>query len=219
MAIAMHTHTSMPDRHRTPDTSAGAGRQRPRVERIIIEQRRRYLAYLRRRLPSTEEAEDVFQNFCVRALLKAEQIRDTGTAEAWLQRVLFSVLQDFYRSKGADRRGRAELEQAVLVEEQMSPEQEEDKTEAHICACVYAHLPKMKPEYRTVLWRVDFLGERRQSVARSLDMNAGNMRVRLHRARKSLRSILETTCPTCAEGSAKTCHLASNCNARPARAS
>lgn len=215
MAIATISYGAVPDRHLTPDTpTLEVCGHRPRVERIIVEQRGRYLAYLRRRLASPEEAEDAFQDFCVRALLKAEQIRDEATAEAWLQRVLFSVLQDVYRSRGAERRGRAEFEQSVHVEAQMAPEPEEDKTETHICPCVHAHLPRLKPEYLTVIWQVDFLGEPRRRVARSLEMTAGNMRVRLHRARKSLRSTLKRSCPTCAEGTAATCHFAGNCNAR-----
>ncbi|GAB4575198.1 MAG: hypothetical protein Tsb008_15060 [Rhodothalassiaceae bacterium] len=219
MAYTRHKHLPLPQRPMPENAPLAASGHRPLIEQIILEHQRRYLAYLRWRLSSAEDVEDVFQDFCVKALARAEQVRDVATAEAWMQRVLFSVLQDFYRSKGIDRRGRAEIEQAAHIEAQMVPEPASEAEDTHVCACVKAHLPKLKPEYRAVLWQADFLDIPRSEVARRLDMSIGNLRVRLHRARKALRATLKKVCPTCAEGMAQSCHFATRCNASGAHPS
>mgnify|MGYP005845436427 CR=1 FL=1 len=188
-------------------TAIGAGQQCQRVRTIIVDHKGRYIGYLRRRLPSAGDAEDAYQDFCVRALAKAEQIRDAATAEAWLQRVLFTVLQDTYRAKGAEHQGLSAFRQFFEVASQPVPETDQELDEMGICACLNEFLPALKPEYRDVLWQIDFMGKDRVEVARHMRVTASNMRVRLYRARKAFRSVLKQNCPTCAEGVATECHF------------
>lgn len=219
MTLSSHDHTAACETSAVQQGSEKAHRVRPYVEQLIARQRGRYLGYLRRRLALPEDAEDAFQDFCVRALGKAEQVREAATVEAWLQRVLFSVLQDAYRAKGANRRVHDQLRHSAQIAAQMNHKPQEDEEKPTLCACIYAHLPALKPDYGKILWQIDFMDRPRHEVAQDLGMSAGTMRVRLHRARKALRSRLRRDCPTCAEGTAETCHFATNCNARGALAS
>lgn len=192
---------------------------RVHVERLLLKERGRYLAYLRRRLSRPDEVEDAFQEFCVRALAKAEQIRDLVMAEAWLQRVLFTTLQDAYRLKRTEARRLAELRRDAKVESAPSHDPENNAAHPRGCRCITAHISALRPEYRHVLWEVDVRETPREAVARKLDISDGNLRVRLHRARASLRSTLKTACPPCGEGRPEACDCTAHCNARERLAS
>ena len=67
------------------------------------------------------------------------------------------------------------------------------------CACVNDALALVRPSYREMLRRVDVEGARVTTVARDLGLTAANARVRLHRARATLRSQLLKICGVCAE--------------------
>ncbi len=188
--------------------------RRALIEHCLIANRASYIGYLRRRLNNPADVEDLYQDFCLRALAKAEQLRDAQAAHAWLKRLLFSTLQDHYRARHLTRRGLDVLAETQAVAAQGAPEDASSAPEPRLCACVYEHLPRLKPDYRTVLWEVDFRGNPREKVAAALKLSAGAMRVRLHRARRALKETLRTGCPRCLDGGAEGCHFGdSSCNA------
>ncbi len=188
--------------------------RRALIEACLITNRASYIGYLRRRLNNPADVEDIYQDFCLRALAKADQLRDEDAVHGWLKRLLFSVLQDHYRARHTTRRGLGALAEAEAVAAQGSPEDTARTPEPQVCTCVYEHLPHLKPDYRTVLWEVDFRGQPRETVAAALKLSAGAMRVRLHRARRALRETLRKGCPKCLDGSVEGCHFSQDpCNA------
>lgn len=80
----------------TPRTDAA-------VRRSLIEGRHIFLAFLRRRV-GTNEAEDVFQRFAVRALESSGNLRDIRSLRTWLSRILMSTLVDHLRQQGRRHR-------------------------------------------------------------------------------------------------------------------
>ena len=67
-------------------------------------------------------------------------------------------------------------------------------------------LPALKPDYATLLRRLDLNGEASAPVAASLGITRNNLIVRLHRARRQLRERLEQTCRLCAKHGCLDCH-------------
>lgn len=65
-----------------PATTANAS-----AVRSALSQSHAYLrTYLQRRLGNTEEANDVMQTFMLRAMERAEDLRDVRTVRGWLSR-------------------------------------------------------------------------------------------------------------------------------------
>ncbi len=194
---------------------AGVGAdRRALVEACLLANRAIHLGYLRRRLGNPADAEDLYQDFCLRALAKADQLRDEGAVHGWLKRLLFSTLQDHYRARHMTRRGLDAFAAAEAVAAQGVVEPGAPQREPQVCACVYEHLPRLRPDDRSLLWEVDFRGQPREKVAAALKLSAGTMRVRLHRARRALRETLRTGCPRCLDGGVEGCHFGdSPCNA------
>lgn len=164
------------------------------VRRALVESHRQLLGFLRRRLGSAEEAEDVLQAFMLRAIERSAQLHDVRMVRGWLSRILATTIADHQRRSIRRRQREAVMSPDDL--ENFSVEADVELDEA-VCNCLYKLLPTLKPEYAEVLWRVDLLGEPRDRVAASLGVTLNNVTVRLHRGRQALKKRLEEMCLTC----------------------
>ena len=156
-----------------------------------MENHRRFLAFLERRVGSRAQAEDILQAAFVRGIEKAGSIRDTESAVAWFYRLLRNAVIDHYRRSGTEAR--------------LFPAEPTEKTAAYepeirgeICTCIRRLLPALKPEHAEMIERVDLNEEPLADVAGTLGITPNNAAVRLHRARNGLRRQLERSCGTCA---------------------
>ena len=68
-----------------------------------------------------------------------------------------------------------------------------------VCQCVRDLAHALQPEYRDILQRVELDDALLSEVAEACDMTPNNASVRLHRARKALRTALMHMCGICAE--------------------
>lgn len=151
-----------------------------------------FLAFARGRLGEPELAADAVQESLLKALKSSGQIRDEESVKAWFYRILRRTIIDLYRRRDVQQRA-AEKLQAEL---DSPPSDEEERT---VCACMERLMPGLKPEYSTLLRRLDLNGEEVAPVATSLGITKNNLTVRLHRARQQLRERLEQTCRVCAK--------------------
>ncbi|MET4702031.1 RNA polymerase sigma factor (sigma-70 family) [Constrictibacter sp. MBR-5] len=164
------------------------------VRRALVESRRQILSFLRRRLGSSEAAEDVLQAFMLRAIERLAQLRDVRTVRGWLSRILASTIVDHQRRSTRRRQREAVMSPNDLEAFEIEADEELDEA---VCNCLYKLLPTLKSEYAEVIWRVDLLGEPRDRVAASLGITLNNVTVRLHRGRQALKKRLEEMCLTC----------------------
>ena len=164
------------------------------VRRALVESRQDLLAFLRRRLGNSEEAEEVLQRFSLRALERASDLNDVRTVRGWLGRILASAIVDHQRRAIRRRRREVAMEPAEIEDIGVEPDVELDGA---ICNCLYKLLPTLKPEYTEVIWRADILGEPRDRIAASLGTTLNNVSVRIHRGRQALKKRLEEMCLTC----------------------
>ena len=176
------------------DGSVAAKATDAAVRRALVESRQELLGFLRRRLDSREEAEELLQRFSLRALERASDLRDVRTVRGWLGRVLASTIVDHQRRTTRGRRREVAMDQADIENLAVEPDVELDGA---VCNCLYKLLPTLKPDYAEVIWRADILGEPRDRIAASLGTTLNNVTVRIHRGRQALKKRLEEMCLTC----------------------
>lgn len=164
------------------------------VNAILLANHRRFLSFLEARVGNRHDAEEILQGAFVRSLQNADAIRDAENVIAWFYRLLRNAVVDHYRRNSAGQRSLATFAQQLTD----SDESADPAMERVICECVKELVSALKPEYEDLITRVDLLGADVTSVADSLGITPGNARVRLHRARTSLRLEVERTCRTCA---------------------
>jgi len=160
----------------------------------LIDNHRRFLAFLERRTGDRATAEEILQSAFVKGLEKAGEIRDEERAVAWFYRVLRNALTDHWRARGVEHRALEGLARELADAAEPPPE-----VAAELCGCFAPLLENLKPEYAEILRRVDLEGARPLDFAAGAGITANNAMVRLHRARKALREQLTLSCRTCAE--------------------
>ena len=161
---------------------------------ILLDNHRKFLSFLESRVGNREQAEEILQIAFVKALQKADGLRESESSVAWFYRLLRNAIVDHYRHTAAANRSLA-----TFAEQLSDPDGPVDPAlDRTVCECVQALVPLLTPAQADLITRVDLQGTDVISVAESLGITAGNARVRLHRARTALRREVERTCRTCA---------------------
>lgn len=165
----------------------------PRFLDVLVENHRRFLAFLQRRVGSREAAEDILQDAFVRTLDRGDTIRDEGAVIPWFYRLLRNALADYYRHQGAEERALARA--AGFADDRVASLDEELRNE--VCGCVTRLVDTLKPEYAEAIKRVDLEGVALATFGREVGITPNNAAVRLHRAHEALRRQLAVSCGTC----------------------
>lgn len=169
-------------------------------------ERLRTLARLERVL-SAQEAEDAYQEACVRALERLGQQAGESTLRAWFQAVLRSTLSTRAREL---RRSRGE-------QTDFEPHQYLQSDRGGICSCGPRSLGRIRSDYRGLLRRAILDGRPIEEIAAQDRATPNNTRVRLHRARAALRDAWTRDCGPCITVDAGTsCTCSSSCDGEDA---
>lgn len=183
------------------DLSSSTVYDAPAIRRLT-ECRSEFLRFFQRRLSRREDAEDAFQDFCVKVVRAAQSPDDGGKIDAWLRRVLRNTLTDYYRRRATRQRAEAAYEH----EAPKSIGEVDADPDDRPCHCVRELVPTLRPDYAEIVRRADLDEEPREQIAADLGLTANNIGVRLHRARRALKEKIEERCPTCCRSGFRSCN-------------
>ncbi len=140
--------------------------------------------YVRARVPPAD-VDDVLQVAALRAVEKADALREPARVLPWLYRVHGNVVIDAGRKRASERR----------LMEAMAVEAEPVVLEAvPACACSVAQARHLSANYASILNLVDIGGVPLVKAAQVLNISVNNATVRLHRARTALKKRLLEHC-------------------------
>lgn len=163
-----------------------------RIEAKLSSERGRWLRFLASRLPNREDAEDVLQDFSIRAIQGAAHVSDPQKIDAWLNVSLRNTLFDRYRREGARRR----LWQGV-ASEPPPVDHDPDEDIGTAMTCLSSAIGELTPAYADLIRRAELQEAPLKLVAAELALTANNVAVRLHRAREALRQSMRARCAAC----------------------
>jgi RNA polymerase sigma factor (sigma-70 family) len=152
----------------------------------LAPERARFVRLARQKVGSAADAEDIVQRALVRAAERASTLDDPSRARAWFYRILRNTIVDHHRAS----RGETARHTTTDVDTIAGTVTEAART----CTCGQRLLGELKPSYAELIRRIDVESESPSAVAAALGISRGNLEVRLHRARKSLRTWLEGYC-------------------------
>lgn len=159
----------------------------------------RLLAVARRMLRSEEEARDALQEAFLQAFRGIERFEGGAQVSTWLHRILINACLMRLRSRG--RRPEESIEELLprfhedghRIEpgspwrsEGVDPVESRETREL-----VRASIDRLPEIYRNVLLLRDIEGLSTEEAARMLDVKVDTVKVRLHRARQALRTLLD----------------------------
>ena len=137
-------------------------------------------------------ADDLIQETFIRAQRNIDSVRDPSKISPWIFRIAYNLCSDHFKTikkNGADT-DNPRNNIGILSEMPVQKEFEQ----LQMGACVQEQINLLPEHQRVVLILYDFMGFKHGEIAEILDITKANAKVRLHRARKSLKSILEKKC-------------------------
>ncbi|MBX3190561.1 MAG: sigma-70 family RNA polymerase sigma factor [Labilithrix sp.] len=158
-----------------------------------------FLAFVRGRVRTEADAEDILQQGLIKAAAHASAIREPDKVRSWFFQILRNLIADHHARTARDARSEPLPEEGEGELEAPMPE------EAKSCACCLRQLDTLRAEYADILRRVDLDEQSLSEVASALGITINNATVRLHRARKALREQLVAYCGTSPGHSCRGC--------------
>ncbi len=136
-------------------------------------------------------ADDLVQETFIRIQENLESVRDPEKISSWIFRIAYHLCQDHFRALKKSS-SQEEIHEG-LATLQESPVQKELE-QGEMSRCVQDKLSLLPETQRSVIIFADIMDFSHQEMADILDLTVENVKVRLHRARKKLKTILEKEC-------------------------
>jgi RNA polymerase sigma-70 factor, ECF subfamily len=137
-------------------------------------------------------ADDLIQDTFLRVQKNLDSVRDSDKISSWVFRIAYNLCHDHFRqSKRSSVNNRLiQAEIPTFKEAMVQKELEQNQ----MGQCVQDKMDLLAKDYRTVLILSDIMAFSQKEIAEILSISVANVKVRVHRARKRMRAILEEHC-------------------------
>ncbi len=143
-------------------------------------------------------ADDIIQETFLKVQQNIESLRDPSRLSSWIFRIAHNLCQDHFRrvkksrkEESIDQEEAGDLKEA-LIQKGLGIQKEIEQRQ--MGECVQNQINLLPESLRTVLVLFDIMEFSHQESAEILGITVKNVKVRLHRARKKLKTILEEKC-------------------------
>ena len=167
-------------------------------EQLVRSTSGKLLATARRFLRNEEDARDAVQSAFIRAFQSLSRFREESRLYTWLHRILVNEALMRLRSKKGNEESIEELlpsfvEDGHQVRETIDWSDAADKAleRAETAAMVNRLIDQLPESYRNVILMRDIEEMSNSEIAEMLGVSTNVVKVRLHRARQALRTLLE----------------------------
>ena len=156
-----------------------------------------YIAKVR----GTHEAEDITQEVFEKVNRGLDGFKGESKLSTWIYRIATNTALDKLRSssykhssKHTSLQETAQTEDLNTLTGQTDPSLDEQVIRKEMNDCVREYIDKLPPDYRSVLILSEIEGFKNREIATILEISLENVKVRLHRARASLKKELDKGC-------------------------
>lgn len=160
----------------------------------LVEHRTRIYNYILGMVRDPVEADDLTQETFLRAESQHDSLREPAAAIPWLYSIATRVCLDRFRQRArkAVHESNRDPETVLMPDEGPSPQRRVESDE--MSTCVQGYVAELSDSYQAVLLLHDVHGLTGPEIAELLGDSVGNVKIRLHRARKKLQRALEAGC-------------------------
>ena len=161
----------------------------------VTQYREPLLGHIRSIVRDQAQAEDVLQEVFLRAHQSLDYLRAEAALSTWLFRIATHVSVDHLRKLDRQPLIVGELEPDELTALDNSPPSLQLLVEQReMGTCIHRYILNLPSDYRTVILLHDLEGFTASEIAATLDLTLANVKMRLRRARASLKAALEVGC-------------------------
>lgn len=137
-------------------------------------------------------ADDLTQETFIRVQNYLDSLKDVSKLGPWIFRIAHNLCHDYFRSRRRASSNECELHEAKDMFKEAIVQKRLEQCE--MSACVQGMVNLLPEHFRTVITLFDIAELSHGEIADMLEITVENVKVRLHRARKKLRKLLETRC-------------------------
>ena len=137
-------------------------------------------------------ADDLIQETFIRIQKNLDSLKDPSKMSSWIFSIAYNLCQDYFRqTRKSTLIEAADLEPIETFKVTLM----QKKLEQHqMGQCVQDKMALLAPDHRTILVLSDILACSQKEIAEIMGLSVTNVKVKLHRARKKFRAILEEQC-------------------------
>ena len=164
----------------------------PDADAVLRDFKGRLLAFIARRVPDRDGAEDILQEVLLRIHRHAGELENSAAVSAWIHQVARNAIADHYR-RAAVRREQpsgVELDRPAPA----APESGSDENRSELAGCLRPLVQRLEPPYREAITLTELEGVTQVAAATQLGISTSGMKSRVQRARAQLRDMLVSCC-------------------------
>lgn len=168
------------------------------LKTTLEKERPALVGYIRGIVRNKGAAEDLTQEAMLRAYLGISELRDRARFIPWLYRIATNACRDYLRKQKRINEqvhgGGAAFIAPQDLRDKNAPQLDKVIECAEMGECVRQYFDGLPNSYRAVIILHDLEDMTNPEIAEMLGISVDAAKVRLHRARKQLRIILENAC-------------------------
>ncbi|WP_022665411.1 RNA polymerase sigma factor [Desulfospira joergensenii] len=153
------------------------------------------------RIVGANDAEDVAQEVFNKANEHIGNLKEDSKLSTWLYRIATNTAIDKLRSaayqhslKHIPIEVKSDIESRNIWTMQASNTTEQNLIRKEMSECVQEFVDKLPPDYRIIIALSELEGLTNKEISQILDISLENAKIRLHRARKKLKKLLDQGC-------------------------
>ena len=138
-------------------------------------------------------ADDLVQETFIRINHNLENVRDAARLQAWIFRIAHNICRDYFRQQGKTANlGLEEISEEPALAK--APTSQKELEQGQMRKCVFGLVNHLPESLRSVIILSDISEFSQREIAEILGITVENVKIRLHRARKKLKALLEEHC-------------------------
>jgi len=159
------------------------------VAEIYTEFQKSLLAYIRSKIRSKEDAEDILQNIFIKIAGSVNQLSDQEKLRNWVFAITRNAIIDYYQANANKKNSM--LDEGHL--ENTIDEENEDTTKG-LDRCIHSMINQLPNEYKEIIVEVELKGAKQKDLSVKYQMPYSSMKSRVQRGRERLKQLFYNCC-------------------------
>ncbi|MTI86951.1 MAG: sigma-70 family RNA polymerase sigma factor [Balneolaceae bacterium] len=145
------------------------------------------LNFIRSKVSSSEDAQDIYQDVLVKIISRSDQLRNSQSLKSWLFAIARNQIIDHYRAQ----------KRTIDVDDiALNSVSEKDEASAYreLEGCLSGFINQLPDDYQQIITLSEIEGKSQKELAGMLDMNYTTLRSKVQRGRERIKKMIFEAC-------------------------
>jgi len=169
---------------------------RVETEQLWHEMHERLLSFIRRRVATIQDAEDILHDVFIRIHANLGGLKDTQSVSACVYQIARNAITDYHRGLAAASRALAGLAESVgePTDEGEDAADIERQAAEEFARCLEPLMAELPERYRQAIVLTELNGTTQKDAAGELGLSVSGMKARVQRGRSKLKDVILDCC-------------------------